>query len=255
MGMTEGMDVAQVALYAFWIFFFGLIFWLRREDRREGYPLEGDNPAVVAPTGPGVMIPKPKTFVLPNGHGTVRAPNFVRDTREMNAERTAAAGGAPLEPSIEPLLSGVGPAAWAQRADEVELTRDGHDCIVPMRVAEGYSVSAGPDPRGWKVVGADGRVAGTVVDVWVDRADVMVRYLELELEGAAGEARLIPIPMLRLLREPKQVEVKAILAHQFTHVPKLKQPTRITLLEEEKISAFYAGGRLYAEPKRAESVV
>ncbi|TXM99400.1 photosynthetic reaction center subunit H, partial [Methylobacterium sp. WL103] len=29
-----------MVLYAFFLFFFGLVFWLRREDRREGYPLE-----------------------------------------------------------------------------------------------------------------------------------------------------------------------------------------------------------------------
>ena len=38
--ITSHIDVAQVVLYAFWIFFAGLIFYLRREDRREGYPLE-----------------------------------------------------------------------------------------------------------------------------------------------------------------------------------------------------------------------
>ena len=30
------MDVAQVTLYVFWIFFACLIFYLRREDKREG---------------------------------------------------------------------------------------------------------------------------------------------------------------------------------------------------------------------------
>ena len=40
--MQEGayLDVAQVTLYVFWIFFACLIFYLRREDRREGYPLD-----------------------------------------------------------------------------------------------------------------------------------------------------------------------------------------------------------------------
>lgn len=36
----EYIDGAQIALYAFWIFFAGLIYYLRREDKREGYPLE-----------------------------------------------------------------------------------------------------------------------------------------------------------------------------------------------------------------------
>ncbi|MEL6185723.1 MAG: photosynthetic reaction center subunit H, partial [Myxococcota bacterium] len=40
--ITEYIDVAQVTLYVFWIFFAGLIIYLRREDTREGYPLEAD---------------------------------------------------------------------------------------------------------------------------------------------------------------------------------------------------------------------
>ena len=40
--ITAYLDVAQVVLYAFWIFFAGLVFYLRREDRREGYPLEAE---------------------------------------------------------------------------------------------------------------------------------------------------------------------------------------------------------------------
>ena len=40
--IMSNIDVAQIVLYAFWIFFAGLIFYIRREDRREGYPLEYD---------------------------------------------------------------------------------------------------------------------------------------------------------------------------------------------------------------------
>ena len=39
-GAIGNLDVAQIVLYAFCVFFAGLIFYLRREDRREGYPLE-----------------------------------------------------------------------------------------------------------------------------------------------------------------------------------------------------------------------
>jgi len=44
-------------------------------------------------------------------------------------------------------------------------------------------------------------------------------------------------------------------SEQFASVPSLKEPDRITVLEEERISAFYAGGRRYAEPKRVEPLV
>jgi photosynthetic reaction center H subunit len=39
---TRYIDLAQVALYLFWFFFFALIYYLRKEDKREGYPLHGD---------------------------------------------------------------------------------------------------------------------------------------------------------------------------------------------------------------------
>lgn len=252
--LTESIDVAQVALYVFWFFFFGLLFWLRREDRREGYPLESDaagRPLAVSP----VLIPPPKTFLLPHG-GSVQAPRFERDERELQAQRRGGSG-VPLSPIGDPMLAGVGPAAFALRSDEPELTREGHEAIVPMRVATDYAVSAGPDPRGWKVVAADGKVAGVVRDLWVDRADVMVRYVEVELSDTSGgsEHRLLPITMLRLLREPKKVEVASVRSEHFNSVPALKNPDRVTLLEEEQICAFYAGGRLYAEPKRLGPVL
>jgi photosynthetic reaction center H subunit len=254
--LTESIDVAQVVLYAFWLFFFGLVFWLRREDRREGYPLESDNPRIVGPINP-VFIPPAKSFLLPHG-GTVEAPNFQRDTRELQGRRTAASPGFPHEPSGDPLLSGMGPAAWAERADKPELTREGHDLIVPLRVAQEFSVFAGPDPRGWDVVAADGKVAGVVKDLWIDRADSLVRYLEVELpasENAQPPHRLVPFTMLRLQEDPAAVRVVALHAGHFVNVPALKSQDQVTLLEEERICAFYAGGRLYADAKRLGPVL
>jgi photosynthetic reaction center H subunit len=251
--LTSGLDVAQVVLYVFWLFFFALIFWLRKEDRREGYPLEADNPRrVLAPNV--LLIPSPKTFLLPHG-GTVQAPSFERDTRDIQAERTAPSAGSPLEPVGDPMLSGVGSASFAQRTDTPEMTRDGTDLIVPMRLAAGFAVSAGPDPRGWSVVATDGIAAGRVKELWVDRADVMVRYLEVELEGEAAGTRLLPITMLRLMRDRQRVEVASVKAEHFVKVPSLKDPDRVTPLEEDRICAFYASGRRYAEPKRLGPVI
>ena len=244
--LTSNIDVAQVVLYAFWIFFFGLIYWLRLEDRREGYPLESDNPRRVGMKN--VLIPAPKTFLLPHG-GSVTAPNFERDTREFDMQRTGNAAGSAMEPIGDPMLAGVGPGAWAARSDTPELTREGHIAIQPMRVATEFSMLAGPDPRGWEVVAADGKSPGVIKDIWIDRADVMVRYLEVELAGEGG-TRLVPMPMLRLRKEKKKVEVVSILAEHFASVPQIKDPEQVTLLEEDKVQAFYAGGRLYAEPKR-----
>ena len=44
------------------------------------------------------------------------------------------------------------------------------------------AVAAGdPDPRGLPVKAADGAVAGSIVDIWVDRSEPQVRYYRLEL--------------------------------------------------------------------------
>ena len=40
MSFTNSMDFAQIVLYAFWVFFALLVYYLRREDKREGYPLD-----------------------------------------------------------------------------------------------------------------------------------------------------------------------------------------------------------------------
>jgi photosynthetic reaction center H subunit len=51
------------------------------------------------------------------------------------------------------------------------------------------------------------------------------------------------------------VVVKAILGHQFADVPGTRQPDLVTMLEEEKIMAYYGGGTLYADPERQEPLV
>jgi photosynthetic reaction center H subunit len=42
------------------------------------------------------------------------------------------------------------------------------------------------------------------------------------------------------------------LGHQFANVPQTRSSTQITLLEEEKICAYYGAGTLYATPDRQE---
>ena len=176
----------------------------------------------------------------------------------MPADRTSLAGfrksaGWPLRPVGDPLLAGVGPSSYAQRSEHPELTRDGRLQIVPMRVATEFGILGGADPRGWQVIGGDKKVAGVVTDIWVDRADVMVRYLELEVQG--GGRRLIPLPILSIDRDIGKVRVSALLSHQFAQVPTTQDPDKVTIMEEERISAFYAGGRMYAEPKRLGPIV
>lgn len=163
--------------------------------------------------------------------------------------------GDPIRPEGNPMTAGMGPGAWADRADRPDLTLHGDPRIVPLRVAEGYQLDArDPDPRGMTVVGADGVPAGVVVDVWVDRAEPQPRYLEVELSD--GERRvLLPLPFAKLDRKRGRATVRAILGHQFADVPSTRAPDRITLLEEDRVAAYYAGGYLYAEPSRQEPLL
>jgi photosynthetic reaction center H subunit len=51
------------------------------------------------------------------------------------------------------------------------------------------------------------------------------------------------------------VYVHALLAAQFANVPTTKLPDQITLLEEEKITAYFGAGLLYATPDRQEPLL
>lgn len=249
--VTGHIDVAQLVLYAFWIFFGGLILYLRREDKREGYPLESDRTA----RAPRVMVqgfpamPSPKTFRLPHG-GTVDAPNGKGDTREVKARPIGGWPGAPLEPTGDPMLDGVGPAAYAERSDKPDLTLEGELRVVPMRAADDHVVSdRDPDPRGFDVVGADGEIAGKVVDLWVDRSEAVFRYIEVSVSGA-GRNVLLPIPFARIDGSRGRVRVQSVMARHFATVPQTKTPDQVTLLEEDRICAYFASGHLYSEPSR-----
>ena len=256
--ITSHIDVAQIVLYAFWIFFAGLIWYLRREDRREGYPLEADVPGTGRRSSGFLFlwIPPPKTFLLPHG-GTAQAPSDKVDTREIKARRTAAWPGAPLEPTGDPMLDGVGPAAYAEREDVPERMWDGQPMIVPMRVEGEASIAAGDaDPRGMTVLGADGKVAGTVSDIWLDRAEPQIRYLEVEVPLEAGARRvLLPIHYARIDSDRRQVKVQSILARHFATVPGTQSSEQVTKLEEDRITAYYASGNLYATPDRLEPLL
>jgi photosynthetic reaction center H subunit len=247
--VTGYIDVAQIALYAFWIFFAGLIIYLRREDKREGYPLESDRSSRVRVQGFPAM-PAPKTFKLANG-GTVLAPRSERDARLIMAQPLGFYPGAPWQPTGNPMLDAVGPAAYAQRADHPDLTIAGLPMIVPLRAAAGFSVAGeDPDPRGMEVYGADRELGGIVHDIWVDRAEPQIRYLEVATLGARHV--LLPITFAKINGRKRRITVKSILGSQFAMVPSLANPDQVTLLEEDQITAYYAGGNLYATPARAE---
>jgi photosynthetic reaction center H subunit len=245
--ITQYVDVAQLVLYAFWIFFFGLVFYLVRENHREGYPVdtEGGSRGVT-----GWPIPAPKTYKLAHG-GEAVVPNPTPSPQKLMAEPAHGWAGAPLVPlNDNPMLDGIGPGAWADRADVPDLDFEGRVKIVPLRAAPQFQVSAKDrDPRGLPVLGADGEVGGTVVELWVDMAESLFRYLELETPGGARRV-LLPMNFARIRKD--RVEVHAILGRHFAAVPGTRSDEQVTQLEEEKIVAYYGAGLLYAEPSRVD---
>jgi photosynthetic reaction center H subunit len=255
--MQEGayLDVAQVTLYVFWIFFACLIFYLRREDKREGYPLDS------TASGGGVVhgfprMPDPKSYLLANGH-IATLPNHKNDRRDVAVAPIAVWPGAPMEPTGNPMLDGVGPGSWADREDVAELNSDNVPCIVPLRLAEGtYLEPRDPDPRGMKVIGADNEIGGVCTDVWVDRAEALIRYIEVEVTTSAGAKRvLLPMPFALVNHKRGRVTVEAILGSQFADVPATKSLDQVTKLEEDRIVGYYGAGTLYATPSRQEPML
>jgi len=236
-------DLARISLWMFWIFFAGLIWYIQRENMREGYPIENDDGTS---TGSWLPMPEPKTFTLPHGRGTYTVPNDERETRELALARTAVSGGFPFAPTGDALKDGVGPAAYAMRRDEPELDGHGHPKLRPMSQAEGFMVSAGRDPRGLPVKCHDLKSPGKVTDMWVDVPEQMVRYLEVTL--ADGTKRLVPATMVRIKSDG--VIVNALDSESFKGIPTIASATQVTKLEEDKVSAYVAGGYLYTADKR-----
>lgn len=247
-----GLDVTEWVLYGFFLFFAGLIIYLRREDRREGYPLEDDATGRREPEGGLLFTAQPKVFHLPHNAGMVSKPDGSRDSMDLKARRTASWSGSPLEPVGDPLQSGMGPGAYANRAKTPDLMLHGAPRIVPLRVAtDFYLDKRDADPRGMSVVAADNAVAGTVSDVWIDRSEYLIRYLEVQLSNSPKRV-LVPMPMAVIQRGRNRVRVDALLAAQFENAPQLANADQITRDEEERVSAYVGAGTLYATPARSE---
>ncbi|UZK66644.1 photosynthetic reaction center subunit H [Sphingomonas sp. M1-B02] len=255
--LTPGIDVALLVFWAFVLFFIGLVFYLRREDRREGYPLEDEMTGrLQAPGGP-LSMASPKSFLLPFGHGTVTTPTQGREPIDIAAQRTERSHGAPYAPTGNPLVDGIGPAAWADRAKRPDLDMEGHPRIVPLSTAADFWVAReDSDMTGWPVIGADGVVAGTVSDLWIDRADRLVRYIQLSGTDGVGIGPVIaPMMMAKVDRRRRRVVIDAVNAAQFAEAPRPAAPDRITLYEEERVQAYFGGGYLYANTNRQEPLI
>ena len=254
--IVGNIDVAQMVFTGFVLFFVGLIIYLQRESNREGFPLRDNEGRIV--NWQGVSgVPSPKKFHLPEG-GVVYAPALTApEIVPVRGIRSAEFEGAPLDPTGNKLLSGLGPAAYNEsRIDVPSYTYfgDKNPRIVPLAADDHHNLALdGPDPRGYTVVGADGVAGGTISDVWFDRSEQFIRYYEVATAG--GRKVLLPAPLANVRPDSKKVTVGAILGGQFADVPGTKSPVQVTLLEEDRISGYYGGGTLYATPQRSEPLI
>ncbi|MEO0785116.1 MAG: photosynthetic reaction center subunit H [Pseudomonadota bacterium] len=256
---VAGIDLVDVCLWLFTIFFLGLVAYLQREGMREGYHSEQEKTGRQGSTTP-FFPPAPRTFKLPHGREDIVMTYGPPDRRELALKPTANFVGAPYVPTGDnPMLDGVGPGAYAMRQDIADLTLEGAPRIAPFRDSPGFEVRPGDtDPRGLPVLGLDGEEGGRVVDLWVDRSEAIIRYFEVEvpIEGAAAKRVLLPVPFAVVHggRNPR-VTVHAIKGEQFAMAPTTKDELSVTRLEEDKITGFYGAGTLYATPERQEPLL
>ncbi len=247
---TGYIDLAQLTLYAFWLFFAALVFYLHRENKREGYPLETERPrsARVAVRG-FPEVPPLKVFRSHDGQ-VFTQPEYGHDRVDAPVVPGGEWPGAPFRPVGDPMLGGVGPASYAARADVPERGMTGQAILMPLRKALAHSIAPdGPNPIGMTVLGKDGEPAGTVVDIWIDEAESIIRYLEVGLLAGVGVGkRLLPMAMARVRDARRVVKVASITAGQFANVPVTKAADEITKLEEDQIVGYFAGGYLYSQP-------
>lgn len=252
--LAGGLDVAELSFWAFILFFVGLVFYIRREDRREGYPLENEITGKLEDVGGPLTVPTPKLFRLPGGQGRVYVPRFDRDAVNLPARQLEPMNGSPFIPTGDPLLDGIGPASYANRMPLPDIDVEGRLRVVPLSGDPDFYLAAkDPDPRGWRFVCSDGRTGGRVSDIWIDRSDRVIRYLAVEL--AEGRHVLAPFFHCSVDKSRRVVTTDSINADQLTRVPAVETDGQITRREEDRIMGYFGGGYLYSHPSRAEPLV
>ncbi len=242
--IASDLDGVQFLLVAFFIGFFYLIYYLRREDKREGYPLRDISPTNEPIEGFPEMPPV-KTYRKLQG-GETQMPHRYEPSR-VRARRILRFPGAPLVPVGEAMQAEVGPGAYPMREDE-PLVSYRMPQLVPLRHAPEWKVVQGdPDPRGMPVYDPRHTRVGIVVDLWADRGVKILRYLEVELLPELG-GRHVLMPVYHADFYPRAGWIRAVslLAPDFANVPALANPDEITAREEDRINAYFASGYMFS---------
>lgn len=238
---TEHLDAVQLIVAAFFAFFAGLVIYLRREDKREGYPLWDISPRGVPIEG-FPAAPPTKYYTMLDG-STTSMPNRTEPSAMRGAPMHKHIG-APMAPIGDPMTAEIGPGAYPMRLDK-PFINEGAPQVQPMRVASGWRVAKGdPDPRGMTVYDAARQAVGTVTDLWVDRSVKFLRYLEVRLEG---DERPVLVPIFHTdVRARRRAVLLTVMSWSRLHsAPRLKSPDEITAREEDQVNAYFASAYMY----------
>ena len=215
--ITSYIDVAQLVLYAFWIFFAGLIYYLRARGQARGLSA-------------GIATARPRVDVtglpadaaaqdLPararrHGHGAER--QALAAAAEGQARRTAGPARR-WSPTGNPMLDGVGPGAYADRADVPDLTFEGHaeDRAAARGAATSTCRAQGPrSARHARSSAPTARSAAPCATCGSTAPRALFRYLEVEPSPAATRRVLLPINFARIDAATAS-RCASILGHQF----------------------------------------
>ena len=245
--ITAHIDLAQTAITLFFLFFLLLVFYLRRADKREGYPMRASpfdrTPLIGFPAPPA----EPMTYILNEGGTTLAPHDYPQPT--LSAKPFYPFAGTPLTPIGNPLLAAIGPGAWVNRRDEPMLMEKGTLVLQPLHLLPDWSLAPGDtDPRGMTVFDWRWREVGTVSEIWIDRSIEIMRLLEVKLQPGLGRDRiLVPIFHVHINERAREVRIESLRAHQVADVPMPAAADRITAREEDRLNAYYAAGRFYRD--------
>ena len=244
--LTEHIDTAETAVWLFFIAFAGAIYYLRKLDKREGYPMKAsplDATSLIGFPAP----PAPKIYPLMEGATTVAPHHYPQPP--STARPLHRFDGTPLIAVDDPLTTPLGPGAWVMRREEPMLTEKGEPMLHPLRLLPDWSVLHGDlDLRGRPVLDRRYFVVGTVHDLWIDRSMKILRLLEVRLHDAPpGDHVLVPIFRVDVREADREVRVTSLEAHQFAGIPRPEHPDVIGAREEERINAYFAAGRFYRD--------
>ena len=243
------LDIPTIVFWIFVLFFLALVFWLQRENKREGYPLKASPFTPERIDGFPPMPTEPLIYLLNEG-GSTQAPHHFPQA-PMHAAPVHRFDGTPLSPLGNPLLAGIGPGSWVRKRDDPARNERGELMLQPLRLLPEWSVlREDSDPRGMAVVDWRLNPVGRVSDVWVDLGAKIIRFLEVELNPALGAPNgpshvLVPIFHTDIAERTRRVRVTALWAHQFAEIPTLATPGIISGQEEERLNAYFNAGEFF----------